>query len=53
VVTCSLFNTINVVVEMIASDSSGKFHVFFHYGGSFGVDGAEVGVFEDSYKVCF
>ena len=40
-----------MVVEMITSDSSGKFHVFLHDGGSLGVDGAKVSVFKNTYEV--
>jgi hypothetical protein len=53
VFTVSFFDTINMVVEMITSDSSGQFHVFLHYGGSLGMNGTEVGVFKDSNEVCF
>jgi hypothetical protein len=53
VFTFSFLDTINVVIEMIASDSSGQFHVFLHDGGSLGMDGTEIGIFKDSNKVCF
>ena len=47
-----LLNTINVVIEMITSDSSSELHVLLQDGGSLGVDGAKVGVLEDSDEVC-
>ena len=50
------WNSINVIVVMISSDSSGELHVFLHDGGSLGVDGAEVGVLEDTDEIslrCF
>ena len=47
-----LLNTINVVIEMITSDSSSELHVLLQDGGSLGVDGTKVGVLEDSDEVC-
>ncbi len=35
----------------LASDSSGELHVLGHDGNSLGVDGAEVGVFEETDEV--
>ena len=36
-----------------ATDSTGKLDVFGHDGDTFGVDGAQVGVFKETYKVSF
>ena len=35
------------------TDTSGQLDVLGHNGDSLGVDGAQVGVFEESYQVCF
>ena len=35
----------------LASDSSGELHVLGHDGDSLGVDGAQVGVFEEADQV--
>ena len=37
----------------LTSDSSGQLHVLWHDGNSLGVDGAEVGVLEESDHVSF
>ena len=37
----------------LSSDPSGQLDVFWHDGHSFGMDGAEIGVFEQSHQVCF
>ena len=39
--------------ELLASDSSGKLDISDHDGDSSGVDGAEVGVFEQADQVSF
>ena len=38
---------------LVASDASGKIHVFLHDGHAVGVDAAEVGVFEETNEVSF
>ncbi len=42
---------VSVIVEALASDSAGKFHVLLHHGDSVGVDGAKVGILEKSGEV--
>ena len=44
---------VSVVQVSLTSDSSGQVQVLLHDCGSVGVDGAKVGVLEDTYKVCF
>ena len=42
-----------VTLRPLSSDPSGQLDVFWHDGYSFGVDGTEIAVFEQSHQVCF
>ena len=48
-----LWHGVDVVTLVVASDSSGQLHVFSHHGDSVGVDGTEVGVFEEASEIGF
>ena len=48
-----MFLVFVVILRSLSSDSSGQLDVFWHDGYSFGVDGTEVTVFEQSHQVCF
>ena len=49
------FHTQSVVIELcsLATDSSCQLDVLWHDGDTLGVDGAQVGVFEEADEVCF
>ena len=51
----NIFNIISILgcLRFLSSDSSGKLDVLRHNGDSFGVNGAEVGVLEQSDQVGF
>ncbi len=40
-------------LSTFSADSSGQLDVFWHNGDPLGVDGAKIGVFEESDEVCF
>ena len=42
---------VSVVVEALAADSAGKVHILLHHGHSVGVDGAQVGILEETGQV--
>ena len=46
-----LWHSVHVVVSVISSDSSSKVHVFLHHSYSFGVDGTQLSIFEDTSNV--
>ena len=47
----SLWNSVDMVVIGVSSNSPGKIHVLFHDGDSLGMDGAQVGVFKNANQV--
>ena len=48
-----LGNLVGVVAKFVSSDSSCEVHVFLHHRDSVGVDGTEIGVFEDTGEIGF
>uniref|UniRef100_T1GIP6 Uncharacterized protein n=1 Tax=Megaselia scalaris TaxID=36166 RepID=T1GIP6_MEGSC len=47
------FLKISLSLSSFSTDTSGQLDVLWHDGDTFGVDGAQVGVFKQTYQISF